>query len=245
MPPDDIRVFPDSETVAAEACRFITAQAQAALRQRGIFRLVLAGGSTPKRTYERLAETAQNWCAWEIFWSDERCLPADHPQRNSRMAQDAWLNHVAIPDEQIHPIPAELGAENAATAYARTIRDKQPFDLVILGVGEDGHTASLFADTEKYTRPVVAVHDAPYPPPDRVSLGFDTLWASRHQLVIVTGKRKAEPFAAWRHGDDMPIARAARRDACVLVDKAAAGCILCKGTPMDSDVSEEGDSPPG
>ena len=218
MLPADTRVLADPAAVAAEACRLISAAAETAIAQRRIFRLVLAGGTTPGRIYQRLATTAQQWAAWEIFWGDERCLPADDPGRNSRMAQTRWLDHVAIPATQIHPIPAELGAAEAAAQYAETIRNKQPFDLVLLGIGEDGHTASLFPGRKAQAGAVIAVYDAPKPPAERVSLNFETLRACRQQLVIVTGAEKAAALAAWQHGQNLPIAQAVRRDACLLLD---------------------------
>ena len=218
MLPADTRVLADPAAVAAEACRLISAAAAAAIAQRRIFRLVLAGGTTPGRVYQQLATTAQQWAAWEIFWGDERCLPADDPGRNSRMAQTRWLDHVAIPATQIHPIPAELGAAEAAAQYAETIRDKPPFDLVLLGIGEDGHTASLFPGRKAQADAVISVHDAPKPPAERVSLNFETLRACRQQLVIVTGAEKAAALAAWQHGQNLPIAQAVRRDACLLLD---------------------------
>ena len=218
MLPADTRVLADPAAVAAEACRLISAAAAAAIAQRHIFRLVLAGGTTPGQVYERLATTVQQWAAWEIFWGDERCLPADDPARNFRMAQTRWLDHVTIPAAQIHPIPAELGAAEAAAQYAETICDKQPFDLVLLGIGEDGHTASLFPGRKPQAGAVIAVHDAPKPPAERVILNFEILRTCRQQLVIVTGAEKAAALAAWQHGKNLPIAQAARRDACLLLD---------------------------
>ncbi len=218
MLPVDTRLLAAPEAVAAEACRLISAAAAAAIALRRIFRLVLAGGTTPGQVYERLATTPQEWAAWEIFWGDERCLPADDPARNSRMAQMRWLDHVAIPAAQTHPISAELGAAEAAAQYAETIHNKQPFDLVLLGIGEDGHTASLFPRRKAQAGAVIAVHDAPKPPAERVSLNFETLRACRQQIVIVTGSEKAAALAAWQHGQNLPIAQAVRRDACLLLD---------------------------
>ena len=221
MLPADTRVLADPAAVAAEACRLISAAAVAAIALRRIFRLVLAGGTTPGRIYQRLATSAQQWAAWEIFWGDERCLPADDPARNSRMAQMRWLDHVAIPAAQIHPIPAELGAAEGAAQYAETIRNKQPFDLVLLGIGEDGHTASLFPGRKAQAGAVIAEHDAPKPPAKRVSLNFETLRACRQQIVIVTGSEKAGALAAWQQGQNLPIAQAVRSDACLLLDVSA------------------------
>jgi 6-phosphogluconolactonase len=221
MLPVDTRLLADPEAVAIAACHLISAAAAAAIAQRQIFRLVLAGGTTPGRIYQWLATTTQQWAAWEIFWGDERCLPADEPGRNSRMAQMNWLDHVAIPAAQIHPIPAELGAARATAKYAEVIRNKQPFDLVLLGIGEDGHTASLFPGRKAQTGAVIAVHDAPKPPALRVSLNFETLRACRQQIVIVTGSEKAGALAAWQQGQNLPIAQAVRSDACLLLDVSA------------------------
>jgi 6-phosphogluconolactonase len=219
MLPADTRVLADPDALAAEACRLIGAAARTAIGERQVFRLVLAGGRTPGLAYRLLGATMQNWAAWEIFWGDERCLPVDHPERNDRMARELWLARAAIPERNVHPIAAQIGTALAAVDYAGLIAGKQPFDLVILGMGEDGHTASLFPGREYGATSVVAVSDAPKPPAGRVSLGFPVLRACRAQLVLVTGAAKSQALAAWRRGDDLPIARAVREDACLLVDE--------------------------
>lgn len=221
MLPVNLKILQNPEEVAAHACRIIIAAAEAAIRERRIFRIVLAGGSTPRRTYEMLAGMVQEWGAWEIFWSDERCQPADHPDRNSRLAQDVWLARVAIPASRIHPIPAELGAVRAAAEYSTVLVDRQPFDLVLLGMGEDGHTASLFSPDDEQVAPVIAVHGAPKPPGERVSLNFQTLRACRKQLVLITGPEKASALLAWQQGKKLPIADAVRNDADLLADSEA------------------------
>lgn len=215
--------FPDAAAVAAAAARLIQQQAQQAIRARGTFRIVLAGGTTPKHTYALLAESAQDWTRWEIFFGDERCLPADDPERNSAMAASVWLDKVAIPPAQIHPIPAELGAPTAARAYAQTLGDTPYFDLVLLGMGEDGHTASLFPGQQHpQDARVVAVADAPKPPPQRVSLNSATLGACACLLMLVTGSGKREAVKAWRAGADLPIARIrSQGEHHVFVDAAA------------------------
>lgn len=220
MLPSNTRILENREALAAEACRLIGAAAHDAIGRRQRFRLVLAGGSTPERAYELLAATQQAWQAWEIFWGDERCLPADDPARNSSMAIHAWLRQVPIPREQIHPIAGERGAAEAAAEYAEVIRRRLPFDLVLLGLGEDGHTASLFPGCAPGMTLVIAVDDAPKPPRRRVSLGYAALRACRNQLVLVSGLEKADALAAWRRGDDLPIARTVRADACLLIDQA-------------------------
>jgi 6-phosphogluconolactonase len=190
------------------AAREILRQGQEAVQRRSAFRLVLAGGATPRGVYGLLRETQADWGAWHIYFGDERCLPPEHPERNSRMAAETWLNHVAIPRQQIHAIPAEQGAELAATAYAQTLSTIGEFDLVLLGLGDDGHTASLFPGHtwgEESGAPVaIAVHNAPKPPPDRVSLSAARLSASRAVFFLVSGETKRRAVADWRSGKRIP-----------------------------------------
>lgn len=184
--------------------------AQQAIARSGAFHIVLAGGSTPRRIYHDLSRKAADWSRWHVWFGDERCLPADAAERNSRMAADAWLDRVPIPSVQIHAIPAELGATAAAAAYARTLAGRGDFDLVLLGLGEDGHTASLFPGHDwgvTATAPdVLAVWDAPKPPPERVSLSAHRLSATRELVFLVSGEGKRQAVAAWRAGADIPAA---------------------------------------
>lgn len=206
------QVLADADAVARQTCDLVAAIARQAIQDRGIFRLVMAGGTTPKRAYELLAKTEQDWDKWELYWGDERCLPVDHPERNS---------HLTLPAPHRYPIPSELGAMAAAAAYAETIADKLPFDLVMLGMGEDGHTASLFPGFKDVAGLTVAVHGAPKPPPDRVSLTVSTLQNCRQQLVVITGAGKLEAIQRWQAGDNLPIAQVVKVDACVMLDRAA------------------------
>jgi 6-phosphogluconolactonase len=135
-------------------------------------------------------------------------LPADDVERNSKMAADEWLDHVPIPKGRVHPIPAELGATAAALAYADTLRGVGEFDLVLLGLGEDGHTASLFPNRDWGTSPdapdVLAVFDSPKPPPQRVSLSAARLTRARAVLFLVAGESKRDAVARWRAGEQLP-----------------------------------------
>ena len=106
--------LPDADTVCTQAAELILAAATSAIAARGCFKLVLAGGRTPVQVYRQLAGSDADWSAWQIYFGDERCLPADDAERNSVMAADAWLEHVAIPPDNVHPIPAERGAVAAA-----------------------------------------------------------------------------------------------------------------------------------
>ena len=133
----------DAAALRQIAYRHIRDAAVHAIERRGRFLIVLAGSNTPSGIY-RMLRTDIDWSRWQVYFGDERCLRADFAERNSRMAADAWLNHVPIPQDQVHAIPAEFGASAAALAYAETLRGVGDFDLVLLGLGEDGH-ASLFS----------------------------------------------------------------------------------------------------
>lgn len=201
-------VLADAESVARTVAARILRAARRAQSERGLFRLVLAGGSTPRRTYELLAGAEADWSRWAVYFSDERCLPPSHPERNSRMAAESWLAHVPIPATHIHVIPAERGPEEAARRYAAVVQNAVPFDLVLLGMGEDGHTASLFPGHEHDPQEWVhAVHGAPKPPPQRVTLSVRTLSAAHEAYVLVTGRGKCAAVARWRAGEDLPVAR--------------------------------------
>ena len=215
----------DGRALRQAALEIILAGAAQAIRERGQFHLVLAGGNTPREIYHGLCAAQTDWSAWHIYFGDERCLPPSDPQRNSRMAAEVWLDRVSIPPLQRHAIPAELGASRAARMYAETLRTAGDFDLVLLGLGEDGHTASLFPGHEWGAAPgspdTLAVFDAPQAPSQRVSLSAARLSRTRRALFLVSGESKHRAVAGWRAGEDIParaIAPAAGID--VLVESA-------------------------
>ena len=225
MPPGNWHLFDDASDVAHEAARRILMAADRAIRKQGRFSIVLAGGGTPEATYRLLVDAVAEWSKWHIYFGDERCLPADDAERNSVMAASALLDHVAIPADHIHPIPAEQGAEAGASAYGLVVADALPFDLVLLGVGEDGHTASLFpGQLHPDSELVHAVHDAPKPPPDRISLSRNALSDCRELLILVTGAGKQQAVTRWKKGVDLPIANIGAHHAIdILLDRDAAG----------------------
>jgi 6-phosphogluconolactonase len=200
-------IYDNADAVATAACELILASATVAIKQRGRFKLVLAGGSTPGKVYRLLAQSKADWQLWWIYHGDERCLPISHKDRNSLMAAETWLGHVPIPKVQIFDIPAELGPDQGASLYASTIKEALPFDLVLLGMGEDGHTASLFPghahNTDELTH---AVYNSPKPPPERVSLSAKTLRDSNQVVFLITGSNKRDAVAQWRAGTDLPVA---------------------------------------
>jgi 6-phosphogluconolactonase len=190
------------------ADQFILDAASNAIARKGSFQIVLAGGGTPRNVYHLLSAAHANWAKWHVYFGDERCLPPEHPERNSQMARQAWLDHVPIPREQIHGIPAETGAESAAASYERTLSGIGIFDLVLLGLGEDGHTASLFPNHDwgltAEAPAAIAVHGAPKPPPDRVSLSANRLSMAHQVLFLVAGNSKRPAIRIWRNGGNIP-----------------------------------------
>lgn len=193
-----------SRTVALR----IAELAQQAIAARGTFRIALAGGETPRHCYEHLRDLPLDWPNVQIYFGDERCLPSGDAQRNDSMARVALLNHVAIPAANVHSIPAELGAIRAAEKYAQAIKQIDRLDVVLLGLGEDGHTASLFPGnpSAQSAAPVVAVFNAPKPPAERVSLGMSTLNAARQKLFLIAGTTKSESLAHISQGSTLPAA---------------------------------------
>jgi 6-phosphogluconolactonase len=208
----------DAAALRQMAYRHILDAAARAIQRRGRFLIVLAGGNTPSGIYRMLCTADTDWSRWQVYFGDERCLPADDAERNSRMAADAWLNRVPIPQDQVHAIPAELGASAAALAYGEMLRGVGDFDLVLLGLGEDGHTASLFPGRDwgvvASAPDALAVFDAPKPPPQRVSLSAARLSRTREVLFMVEGEAKRDAVAQWRVGADIT-ARAIRPQAAV------------------------------
>ncbi len=208
----------DAAAVADAACRLIGAAARAAIAERGRFDLVLAGGTTPLETYRRLALSDQKWKRWSLYYGDERCLPQGDPELNSSLVLASGLAERAGAH---YPIETWHGAKAAAAAYRERIAAARPFDLVVLGMGEDGHTASLFPGDSWPDQSVFAVRDAPKAPRERVTLGIEALQDCRSMLVMVTGEAKRDAVRRWRAGEDLPVARAAAGDqALVLVERS-------------------------
>ncbi len=205
-----VRWIKVTDTMALQemAMQRILDAAARAIDQRGQFLIVLAGGITPAGVYRMLRAADTDWLRWHVYFGDERCLPVSDAERNSRMAADAWLDDVSIPRHQIHALPAELGPESAALAYSDTLRTVGDFDLVLLGLGEDGHTASLFPGHDwgvaSNAPDVLAIFDAPKPPPQRVSLSARRLSRARAVLFLVEGQTKRNAVAQWRKGADIP-----------------------------------------
>ena len=233
-------VQPDPATVAeATADRFVVT-ARAAIEERGVFRVALSGGSTPNRVYPLLLEPARrdtvDWGAVEFFWGDERCVPPDHPDSNFGVAYGMLISQLpGVRQDRIHRMPAEgPDLDGAALSYESELRltfgargDQPPaFDLIWLGMGPDGHTASLFPDSaglEERQRWVIANH-APSLDAWRMTLTFPVLNAGRAVLFVVTGADKADALREIRAGgSELPAARVDGEHVEWIVDAAAAG----------------------
>jgi 6-phosphogluconolactonase len=192
----ELSVLATAEEVAAAAAKEIAD----ALRG-GVKTLVLTGGTTPQRCYELLAEMDLEWGRVTILFGDERCVPPDHPESNYLMAKQTLLDKVM--PATVHRMPAELGPDEGAAEYEKVVAANSPLDFVLLGVGEDGHTASLFPGHQALNAHhlVVGVYDSPKPPPERVTLTLPVLRAARRVLILATGAGKAEAVAKAKRGE--------------------------------------------
>ncbi len=240
----EVLVFPDKEALSRAAAERLAEVVEATLGQKKRMALVLAGGSTPRRLYEWLAEAYRERLPWDrihLFWGDERFVPADHPASNYRMAHDALVRHLPIPPSNVHPI--STGApmpEDAAAAYEVALwqffQNPQPaFDLTLLGLGDDGHTASLFPENvpqatlgeDSTGRQVEAVVAPPrYEIRRRISLTLPALNASRHVFFLVSGEGKRDVLRAVLDDADATLPAAyvqAQEHLTWLVDEVAWG----------------------
>ena len=211
----EFTVLESAEDVASAAAADIAE----ALRD-GARSLVLAGGTTPRRCYELLSRMEVDWGRVSILFGDERCVRPDHPDSNYRMAREALLDRVS--PATVYRMPAELGPDEAAGLYAHVVAAVAPLDVVVLGVGEDGHTASLFPGHPALnaTGLAVGIRDSPKPPSQRVTLTLAALQAARRVIILATGAGKADAVArAKRHEVPSGMIAGARW----LIDRAAAG----------------------
>lgn len=186
---------------------YIESLIKAAIGENNTCHIVLPGGNSPKGSLSILAEKNLPWEKIHWYPGDERCYPKDHEDRNDAMLRkNLWSR---LPTTNIHPMPAELGAEEAANVYRPIIDRIDAFDIVFLGVGEDGHTASLFPGNEALKNPlsVVPVHNSPKPPPDRVTLGMTVIKKAKERIILTGGEDKAEIIARIRSGEDLPVNR--------------------------------------
>jgi 6-phosphogluconolactonase len=247
-PPADVVVEPDAAHLARAVAEALVARLAAAQAVHGTAAVVLTGGGIGTAVLEQVADLAAepvretvDWTAVDVWWGDERFVPADDDERNEKGARRALLDVVGVPAERVHAMPASDGEfsepEDAAAWYAAELAAAAPegravprFDVLLLGMGPEGHVASLFPETPavRDQRPVVPVRNCPKPPPTRVSLGFSAINAAEEVWLLVSGGAKAPAVAAalaeGTTAEQLPAAgvrglRATRW----LLDRAAAG----------------------
>lgn len=227
-----IEIMDTAESVAHRAAAIIAEETRLAANDRGRFVIAVSGGHTPWVMLRDLAATALPWKAIQILQVDERIAPPDDPDRNLVHLRESLLNHAPLPPEQIHPMPVESAdLDAAATSYAMTLRqvagDPPVLDLVHLGLGPDGHTASLVPDD-----PVLNIDDAdvavtgPYQARRRMTLTYPVINRSRRILWVVTGSEKAPALRRLLDGDlSIPAGRVRREAALVIADRAASASL--------------------
>jgi 6-phosphogluconolactonase len=203
-----LKTIVDRNEFITTAASYITESACAANNRKDAFNIILAGGETPRSLYSYLRQIETCWKVWHVWFSDERCLNANDENLNSLMAEEALLSHVPIQASNIHRIKSELGAESAARLYQEEIKNTPVFDITLLGLGEDGHTASLFPKhdfgNEAQLPDVLSVFDAPKFPSERVTLSVQRLNRSRVVIFLVAGEKKRSIFEAYKSGAVMP-----------------------------------------
>lgn len=199
-----IHIFADRSTLITRALQICLETASSSIQERGRFTIALAGGNTPKPLYQALAESDGAWQNWHIFFGDERFVPHTDPQSNYRMAREIWLDQVSIPPSQIYPIPTDTDDPHLAshqyeqtlhTCFGLSAGEFPQFDLILLGMGDDGHTASLFPHTPALQvddRLVTVGHKDGQP---RITLTVPTINHARTILFLVEGSGKAPALA--------------------------------------------------
>ncbi len=226
----ELEVLPDADAVARRAAEFLAAEARAATAARGRFLLAVSGGHTPWVMLRELAAQDVPWEGLQLFQVDERVAPAGDPDRNLTHLRESLLAHAPLKPEQVHAMPVESAdLEAAAAEYAQTLRslagDPPVLDVVHLGLGPDGHTASLVPGDPalEVTGREVALA-GPYQGRRRMTLTYRLLDRARRILWVVTGAEKASMLARLKAGDrSIPAGRVSGANALVLADEAAAG----------------------
>ena len=243
-PSPDVVVEPDADRLARVVAEALVARLAAAQVLRGTASVVLTGGSIGIAVLERVAALAAepvretvDWAAVDVWWGDERFVPEDDDERNEKAARRALLDHIGVDPARVHAMPASDGRfaepEDAAAWYAEQLAAAGDgavphFDVLLLGMGPEGHTASIFPDSPAVgdDRPVFAVRDCPKPPPTRVSMGFSAIGSAEEVWLVIAGEGKAAAVAEAIAGAEprqLPAAGArGRRATRWLLDAAAA-----------------------
>lgn len=211
----DIRILPDTTTLAQATADYIVTLADAAIEEHGSFSIVLSGGATPRELYQLLAtepyKSRLNWEKTIVFWGDERCVPPDDDESCYKMARQLLLDHVPVQQENIHRIRGEARPDEASAEYETLLRDYfksdlPRFDLILLGIGDDGHTASLFPRTNALHEEHrwVTENYVPAKKAWRITMTRPAINAAANILFLVSGKPKAERLKQVTSGEYQP-----------------------------------------
>jgi 6-phosphogluconolactonase len=198
-------VYKEFDKAAKMAADYLAESIETCIKEKGICHVILPGGNTPVTSLELLSEKSLSWDKVHWYLGDERCYPQGHSERNDLMLDNHLWSRI-LPTH-IHRIPAELGAEIAAELYREEIKSVDTFDIAFLGMGEDGHTASLFPHNNALedNRSVVPVYHSPKPPGDRVSLSINTLRNTKNKVVLVGGDAKTPVITKIKADEGLPI----------------------------------------
>ena len=237
---DNLKILPDKQALIQYTAERIVRMITATLDVNHHFSLALSGGSTPQPVYEMIAEKFSPYLDWSrihLFFGDERSVPPNDEQSNYHMVKAALLDHISIPDENVHRMQGEIDPHTAAEAYEAEIKaffgdDESTFDLNLLGMGEDGHTASLFPNTDalhEQDKLVIAHHVKAKGDLWRISQTYPTILRSSNIMFLVSGEGKSEALKAVLEGNYMPeeypsqvVARSEHQHIVWAVDSAAA-----------------------
>lgn len=235
----NLHIFSTQQQLSKALAQFIATLSAEAITARGQFSVALSGGAQPKLLGNDLTvepyRSQIDWLAWHVFWADERFVPLDDPDSNYRLAREQFLDHIHIPQDQLHTPDVSMTMPDAAAAYEAEIRRVlQPegqqlprFDLILLGMGGDGHTASLFPGHEllqEREQGVAPIFDSPKPPPERLTLTLPVINNARRVAFTVTGSSKADvlPLAVEMHTVPAGMARPVDGELDWFIDEAAA-----------------------
>jgi 6-phosphogluconolactonase len=209
-PKADLHIFSTPHQLGQAAAEYVARLSAQAISKRGHFTVALSGGSLPKLLCPPLVveplRSQVDWSSWHVFWADERCVPLTDANSNYRLAREYLFEHVQIPPAQIYPLNDSLDPDAAAVDYqAKLAQVFQPpasqrprFDLILLGMGEDGHTASLFPDhplLNEIERWVAPVFDSPKPPPERITLTLPVINNARQVVFLTAGASKVDALS--------------------------------------------------
>jgi len=206
--------FYDTQQLSSNVANHVVQLANQTITKRGRFTIAFSGGSLPKLLCPPLLKNPLysqiNWSAWHIFFADERCVPLDHADSNYRLVKETLLDHVDIPPQQIYAIDEQFSPVILAEMYQQKLYqvfDTHPprFDLILLGMGPDGHTASLFPKhpvLHEQNLWVASMTDSPKPPPERITLTLPVINNARAVIFVVTGASKAEPLQQIVSGEN-------------------------------------------